>query len=133
MSARKLIYKLLRVAVVPVALLIGYPAWDFFPPKQILLRPDTCGGLPCLRAKKLVVQELDRNGSLWATRGLWAYSRSAGENHFARRYHIPSGANLAWLNNFTLVRWLTSRDTCVELVNLPDGGVAAQSGPHIWL
>jgi hypothetical protein len=125
--------RLLRAGAVAVALLTAYLAWDFFPPKYIRLKPDICGGLPCLRARKLIVQELDREGRIWATRGLWAYSRSAGENAFVRRYHIPTGAGLAWLNNFTMVRWLTSRDICVELVNLPDGGVMAQSGPFLWL
>lgn len=133
MERRKLTYRLLGTGLTIIALLLAYLAWDYFPPGRIPLVPATCKGLACLRASKLVVQELDRDGQMWATRGLWAYSRQQDANEFVRRYHIPTGANLAWLNNFSLVRWLTSRDNSVELVNLPDGGVMAQSGPFIWL
>jgi hypothetical protein len=122
----------LRAGVLAAVLLAAYLAWDFFPPREIPLVAATCAGMPCLRARKLVVQELDKDGRIWATRGLWAYARSTGENAFIRRYHIPTGAGLAWFNNFSLVRWLSGRDNCVELVNLPDGGAAAQSGPFIW-
>jgi hypothetical protein len=114
-------------------MLLAYLAWDFFPSRQIPLKPDNCWGLPCLRAKQMVIQEMDPEGRIWATRGLWAYSKTEHDNAFFRRFHIPTGVSLAWLNNFTLVRWLTGRDNCVELVNLPGGGVMAQSGPCIWL
>lgn len=115
-----------------ILVLAGYAVYDYYPPLEIPLVGDTCWGVPCLRAEDLVIQGQDDAGHVWATRGMWAYRRWKGDDKFVRQYHVPTGLSAHWTRNFTLVRWLTSRDVCVELIPLPHDGAVAVSAGYVW-
>ena len=110
-----------------------YLALDYRGPSEIGLKSDTVFGLSCLRAKELIVQEYDKNGNLWATRGMNIYKLKSGENKFKRIAHIPTGLSLFWLRNFSILRKLTARPECVEVVVTEKGNICALSAGRIWV
>jgi hypothetical protein len=125
---RKLIWIPGTIAIV----LIAYLTCDYRGPLYIELQPDIAYGFPCLRAKDLLVQGHDPEGHLWATRGMVAYRLSEGDAKFIRQYHIPTGFSIFWLRNFSIVRRLTLRPECVELLSMPNGEACAMSAGHMW-
>jgi len=125
---RKL-YLVLFTSVVAIAM---YLTWDYRGPMEISLQPDNTCGLPSMKAKDLLVQGHDTDGNLWATRGMVAYRLIKGDNKFIRQYHIPTGFSIFWLRNFSIVRRLTLRPECVELLPMSDGKACAMSAGHIW-
>ncbi|MBE9569190.1 MAG: hypothetical protein IMF11_01065 [Proteobacteria bacterium] len=83
--------KLFWISSVLVIVLTVYLAWDYRGPLEISLRSDKAFGLPCFRAKDLLVQGHD---FLWATRGMVVYRLWKGESKFVRQYHIPTGFSI---------------------------------------
>jgi hypothetical protein len=105
---------------------------DYTGPRSIRLSPDHVFGFPCLRAKDLIVQEYDRQGNLFATRGMLVYILYKGSHRFTRVIRIPTGLTIYWLRNFSLVRKLTIRPECVEMITTPRGDLFALSAGRIW-
>jgi hypothetical protein len=99
-------FSVLTVAIV-------YLISDYINSAEIPLKPDQVFNLSCLKAKDLVVQELDYEGNLWATRGLLIYMLDKESERFERIARVPTGFSLMWLNNFTFVRHLLLRHECV--------------------
>ncbi len=99
-----------------------------------MVKSDAVMGMPVFRVEdeELIVQEYDKEGSLWVTRGMWAYQMKPGTNKFVRRFHIPTGPSIYWLRNFSLIRRLTLRPECVELLLMPNGKALAMSAGRIW-
>ena len=121
--------------IIPLAAVIviaAYLLWDAYPPLVISAESYVLQGMPCKRVPDLVVQGHDPDGRLWATRGLWAYQHNEQEDRFVRRYRIPTGPNIYWLFNFTIVRRLSGRVQNVELLPLDDGGAVAISAGWVW-
>jgi hypothetical protein len=115
-----------------VALLVVYGIKDYYGPGEIRLQGDNAWGLPCMRARDLLVQCYDLEGGLWATRGMIAYRLLEGESKFVRQCHIPTGCSIFWLRNFSIVRRLLLRPECVELLVMPDGEICAMSAGAMW-
>ncbi len=113
-------------------ILVAYLTWDYHGPRTIPFESDTAWGLTCKRAEDLVVQDIDSEGHLWATRGMWAYRLQSKDNKFVRQQHIPTGFSLHWLRNFSFVRYMTTRDECVDLFPIPGGKLCAMSGGRMW-
>ena len=116
-----------------VLIVIGvYLTLDYRGPLEIKLQADIVDGLPSLRAKDLLVQGHDPAGYLWATRGMVAYRLSKSKDTFVRQYHIPTGLSIFWLRNFSIVRRLTLRPECVELLPMLHGEACAMSAGFMW-
>lgn len=124
--------KVFWIFCILVAVLSVYLVWDYHGPLEIRLRPDNACGFDCLRAEDLLVQGYDSEGYLWATRGMIAYKLQEGDDKFVRQCHVPTGFSIFWLRNFSIVRRLTLRPECVELLARPDGEICAMSGGHMW-
>jgi len=124
--------KLFWIACIIIAVFAVYLAWDYRGPLEIPLQPDNACGIPCLRADDLLVQGHDTEGHLWATRGMVAYRLWESDNKFIRQYHVPTGFSSFWLRNFSIVRRLTLRPECVELLPMPDGEACAMSAGRMW-
>jgi hypothetical protein len=106
---------------------------DYRGPQKITLKNDIAFGFSCLRARDLVVQEYDKDGNLWATRGMKIYHLKKGDDKFTRVAHVPTGFSIFWLRNFSIVRKLTIRPECVEMVSTSSGDLCALSAGKIWL
>lgn len=89
--------------------------------------------MKCMRAKDLMVQEYDREGNLWASRGLIIYRLSRGDDKFIKMTHVPCGLSIFWLNNFRLFRRLTLRSECVEITISDSGSLCAFSSGKMWI
>lgn len=111
---------------------IIYLATDYFGPKNIGLRPDNKFGLDCLRARDLVVQEFDKNGNLWATRGLLIYCLRNGDVKFKKAFHLNTGFSHFWFNNFTFVRKYMLRAECIEMTISDNGSICAFTSGAMW-
>lgn len=109
-----------------------YLLTDYLGPKEILLHQDHVFGFPCLRARDLIVQEYDLQGNLWATRGMLVYVLFKGRDRFIRHTRIPTGCSIFWLRSFSLVRRLTIRPECVEMITTRKGDIFALSAGRIW-
>jgi hypothetical protein len=118
--------------LVTIGLLISYAVHDYYPENHIFLSEDMLSGVKVLSAPDLVIQGQDDQNNIWATRGFWAYKKSPGANIFSRQYHIPCGFNICWIGNFSVVRWVISRDVWVELLPFNDGSAIAVSANKIW-
>jgi len=81
----------------------------------------------------LIVQEYDKNGNLWATRGMKIYQLKKGDDKFKRIAHIPTGLSIFWLRNFTVIRKLTIRPECIEMTVTRSGDLYALSAGKMWL
>lgn len=127
--------KLLLVSSTLLILIIvvTYLFLDFRGPAEINLNPDKVFGISCLRAHDLVVQEYDKNGDLWASRGMIIYKLKSGENKFMRIAHTPTGLSLYWLRNFSILRRITIRPECIEMVTTDKGDICALSAGRMWL
>lgn len=109
-----------------------YLVWDYRGPKEINLKTDQAFGLSCLRARDLMVQEYDNHGNLWASRGMLIYRLRNGENSFTKVSRVPTGFSVYWLRNFTLVRRLTIRPECMEVLVTDNGNICALSAGKMW-
>jgi len=118
--------------IITITLFAVYLAWDYHGPLEIPLQADNAWGLPCLRAEDLLVQGHDPERHLWATRGLVAYRLRESDSKFIRQYHIPTTFSIFWLRNFSIVRCLTLRPECVELLPMLNGEACAMSAGHMW-
>jgi len=133
-GSQKAITKKIKLSVL-FFVLIGvavYLILDYHGPYKINLRPDNVFGFSCLKAKDLVVQEYDKNGDLWATRGMIVYKLRRDDKKFKQIAHVPTGLSIFWLRNFSIVRKLTLRPECVELVTTDKGDICALSAGRIW-
>ena len=124
--------KLFWIPLAIFIVLVAYLAWDYRGPIEIPLQPDKAFGLPCLRADDLLVQGNDTDGHLWATRGMVAYRLRKSDSKFIRQYHIPTGFSIFWFRNFSIVRRVTLRPECVELLPMSDGEACAMSAGRMW-
>lgn len=113
-------------------ILVVYLTLDYRGPKKIVLRKDNAFGINCYRAKDLIVQEYDKSGNLWATRGMIIYQLKKGDDRFVRIAHLPTSFSFFWFNNFRLFRKLTLRSECVELTIGEDGSLCAFASGNIW-
>jgi hypothetical protein len=109
-----------------------YGIIDYLGPGKIELKPDLAFGMSCMRAKELIVQEYDKEGNLWATRGMIIYELKKGSEKFVKIAHIPSGPSLFWLRNFSIVRKFTVRPECVEMITTGKGEICALSAGRMW-
>ncbi len=109
-----------------------YVTIDYTGPAVIKLKPDEAFGFSCLRARELIVQEYDTNGDLWASRGMIIYKLPEGEKRFYRVAHVPTGLSIYWLRNFTILRKLTVRPECIEMVTTGSGDICALSAGKLW-
>jgi hypothetical protein len=123
----------LSVTIIIVIIVAIYLTLDYQGSSEISLKPDIAFGFSCLRAKDLVVQEYDKSGDLWATRGMIIYKLKRGDNKFNRIAHVPTGLSIFWLRNFSILRRLTVRPECVEMVATDNGDICALSAGRIWL
>jgi hypothetical protein len=128
-SSKKLIYLLLLFA----ALVIVYLFLDFKGPARISVTDDNVFGLKCLRAPDLVVQEYDKDGNLWASRGMKIYKMEKGSREFTRIAHVPTGLTVLWLRDFSIVRRLLIRPECIEMTVTGNGDINALSAGRMWL
>jgi hypothetical protein len=124
--------KRLTLLALFIAAGILYAIIDYLGPKEISIRQDVAFGMPCLRARELIVQEYDKGGNLWATRGMIVYLQKKGSEKFVRVAHVPTGPSLFWLRNFTIVRRITIRPECVEMVVTGKGDITALSAGRMW-
>ncbi|MCP4324752.1 MAG: hypothetical protein GY787_23465 [Alteromonadales bacterium] len=106
---------------------------DFYPPKTIPLVATDVADMSALKAEDLVVQGYDSEGRLWASRGMWAYRLDESFSQFQRQYRVPTGVSLFWLRNFAIVRTLTRRHECIELLPSLAGETLAMSAGKLWL
>lgn len=118
--------------LVILGLVIIYLVLDYHGPSKIFLRKENVFGLPCKKAKDLIVQEYDKAGNLWATRGMIIYILKSGGNYFSRVAHAPTGLSVLWLFNFTIFRRLSLRPECMEIVIGSKGNICAFSGGNLW-
>ena len=88
--------------------------------------------MPCTRANDLIVQEYDNNGNLWATRGMLIYRLRNKDNKFVRVAQVPTGLSVLWLYNFTIVRKLSLRPECMEIVIDKTENICAFSAGYMW-
>jgi hypothetical protein len=115
-----------------LTLLTIYLVFDYTGPAEIRLQPGITFDISCLKAKDLIVQESDDQGNLWATRGMIIYKLAAGEHKFKRTARVSTGRSVFWLNNFTMIRWLTKKPECVELVVSGDGKFCAFAAGYMF-
>ena len=125
--------KLLRVVLFLVVVMAVYLAIDYSGPRKIRLKQDHLFGFNCMRANDLLVQEFDHNGDLWASRGMLVYRLPEGGTEFIKEGHVPTGPSFYWLRNFTLVRRLSLRPECIELVVTDKGDICALSAGILYL
>ena len=111
---------------------LAYLVFDYRGPKAIDLRAEVAFGLTCFRAKELIVQEVDREGNVWTSRGLILYRKRKEEDTFIRMAHVPTGLSYFWLNNFTLFRKLTNKPECLEATISGQGAICALSAGYLW-
>jgi len=105
---------------------------DYYGPSKILLRQENAFGMTCKRARDLIVQEYDNQGNLWATRGFVVYRLRKGDDAFRKITRIPSDFSIFWLNSFTVIRRLTLRSECVELLIGENGDFCAFASGKMW-
>ena len=115
-----------------LAIVLIYLVIDYRGPKEIALKPYVAFHMKCLRAKELIVQEVDREGSIWATRGLLIYRKKEGEDKFRQVAHVPSGLSYFWLNNFSLFRKFTNKPECIEVSITDCAHICAMSDGRMW-
>lgn len=120
------------IGYIIITFLAIYLLIDYSGPAKISIRPFRAFGFSCLRATDLIVQEYDRKGNLWATRGMLIYRMKNGESHFTKAGRVPSGFSIFWLNNFKITRIITLRSECVEMVVDENGSMCAFSAGKIW-
>jgi len=125
--------RFLKIVALSFIIILVYLALDYVGPAKIRLHEKTVFGIESLHAKDLIVQEFDNNGDLWATRGMIAYKLAEGERSFKRVAHIPTGLNIFWIRNFTLVRRFTIRPECVEMTTTKNGDICAVSAGKLWV
>lgn len=119
--------------IVLITVISSFLIYDFYEPKNIPLNESQLFSFEAYTAENLLVQGTDENGDLWATRGMWAYKLNDHKSVFERQYRVPTGFNLYWLRNFGIVRALTKRPECIELITSITGNTLAMSAGHIWL
>jgi len=125
--------KVIRTALLGIILaVIVYLVIDYYGPREISLKNDTAFGLPCLRARDLIVQEYDQDGTLWASRGMIIYKLDKDYDKFTKVSHVPTGLSIFWLRNFTILRRITVRPECIEMVKTQSGDICALSAGKIW-
>lgn len=123
------IWKLLLFLTIIAAV---YLFIDYRGPRVIDLAEDQAFGIPCLRARDLIIQEIDSAGNIWASRGMIIYKLHKNSDEFMKVAHIPTGFSLYWLRNFTLLRRFTVRPECVEFVQGKNGEICALSAGKMW-
>jgi len=111
---------------------ILYLLFDYLGPGKIRLIPDKAFGMDCYRAGDLIVQEFDKSGNLWATRGMIVYCLRKDDDKFSRVVRVPCGFSFFWLNNFRTFRWLTNKSECIETTITTDGHICALSAGYMW-
>ncbi len=111
---------------------IIYLVIDFHGPKNIYLKKYHVSGLPCLRARDLIVQHYDSKGDLWATRGMLIYKLIKDDDKFIRIAQVPTGFSILFLNNFTLIRRYTHRPECMEIIVSEKNEICALSAGYMW-
>lgn len=109
-----------------------YLVIDYQGPRRIVLRSDRAFHMDCKRAKELIVQEVDGEGGIWASRGLLLYHKGKEENTFIRKAHVPAGLSYFWLFNFTLFRRFTNKPECLEATITGGGSICALSSGYLW-
>lgn len=119
------------VLFVLVSVLV-YLAIDFRGPKAIGLQTQVAFGKACFRAKELIIQEVDTEGNVWASRGLLLYCKQKDETKFLRMAHVPTGLSYFWLFNFTLFRKFTNKPECLEATITGQGAICALSAGYLW-
>jgi hypothetical protein len=120
------------ILIAATAALIFCLVLDYRGPKTIQLHSDHVFGLSCFRAKDLIVQDYDQNKDLWATRGMIIYKLKNGDDKFVKVAHVPTGLTVFWLRNFSILRRLTLRPECMEIVPAENGDICALSAGIIW-
>jgi hypothetical protein len=122
---------LLFILLIILALSV-YLISDYIGPEKIMLKSSIAFGLDCFRAKDLIVQEFDKEGNLWATRGFIIYRLKKGENKFVRAIRVPSGLSIFWFNNFRIFRKFTLRSEIVEMTINELGQITAFASGLLW-
>jgi hypothetical protein len=128
-------WRIIRLRYIVILVVIFVAATlvvDYRGPQFVPLHTDTAFGMPCRRASDLLVQGFDEAGNLWATRGMLVYRMRKGENRFSRVDHVPTGLSFFWLRNFSVVRKLTRRPECVEMVADENERITALSAGYMW-
>jgi hypothetical protein len=126
---RRLLASVSVIILVTIVLLV----FDYRGPGHIKLKRASVFGMPCSRASDLVVQEYDNSGNLWATRGMIIYCLRKDSDRFERVAHVPTGFNIFWLRNFSLLRKITIRPECMEVTVTGNGDLFAVSGGSLWI
>lgn len=124
--------RFLRISLTLLIIIGIYLIFDYLGPAKIRLKEDTAFGFSCQRAKELIVQEYDNEGNLWASRGMIIYKLEKGEKKFKKIAHAPTGINIFWLRNFTLLRKFTLRPECIEMVVTGTGDICTISAGYLW-
>ena len=116
-----------------LVILLTYLYLDYRGPARVALKPSVAFNMNCRKAKELIIQEVDHQGSVWASRGLLLYRLSPGEDFFRRMAHAPASFSYIWLNNFSLFRRFTNKPECIEFSILPDGSICLMSDGWFWV
>lgn len=125
--------KFILLSISCIIILSGiYLIVDYRGPNMIKLKPDTAFGFSCMRARELIVQEYDKAGNLWASRGMIIYKMQKGDNRFVKVTHVPTGFSIFWLRNFKLLRKLTVRPECIEMVTTGTEDICTLSAGSLW-
>lgn len=119
---------LVLIVLVPLVFL----TIDYYSPNTIRLKKSFAFGMKCLRARELIIQEADKNGALWASRGMILYKLEKGKQKFIKVARVPIGLSLFWLNNFTMFRRLTLRAECIEIAIDENGTICAFAAGSMW-
>jgi hypothetical protein len=120
------------VLIIIILFVSVYLLIDYIGPKEIHLKSDRKFNINCFRAGELIPQEYDKEGRLWASRGMILYSLKEGDDKFIRQAHVPSGFSLYWLYNFTLFRKLVNKPECMEATITGEGHICALSAGFMW-
>ncbi|TLX75676.1 exo-alpha-sialidase [Labilibacter sediminis] len=123
---------ILLIIVLPVIFFCIYLMIDYRGPKYIKLKSFELYGVQCKTAKELIVQEYDRDGNLWASRGMVLYRLKEGDTRFCRVAHVPSGSSFYWLYNFSIFRNFVNKPECVLVTVSGDNNLCAMSAGYIW-
>lgn len=120
------------VVAVIVTVVVVYLFVDYMGPATISLKPDKGGGHHKKKAKELIVQEYDREGNLWASRGMLLYRQKKGADSFKRMAHVPSGFSFYMLYNFSLFRWFVNKPECIVFSITGENHICTMSAGYIW-
>jgi hypothetical protein len=90
------------------------------------------GGLSMLGAPGLIARRVERDGTIWATRGYALYRRPPGEDAFHFEARLPCPWNASVLLHSASVRSYLRRHDVAQPFWLASGSLVVSSGGWLW-